>query len=112
MGDLPLLGHLFRFDGKTISRTELLIIMTPHIVKTESDADAISRAEAARMSWCLQDVTKMYGDLGLRSRTDQWLDGETKVIYPDLQSQAQPNILPGRGKAPERVPTPAAVPGS
>ena len=39
-------------------RTELLIIMTPHIVRNEADADAIKRAEAARMSWCLGDVVE------------------------------------------------------
>ena len=46
LGDVPLLGHLFRYDS-TSSRTELLIIMTPHIVKNEADADVIRRAEAA-----------------------------------------------------------------
>ncbi len=108
LGDVPVLGYFFRYDSKTNSRTELLIIMTPHIVKNEADADAIRRTEAARMSWCLRDVTTTYGDLGLRSRTDRWADDETKVIYPDIDRQ--PESLPGPPGGPEQVPTPAGGP--
>ena len=57
--------------------------MTPHIVKNEADAEAIKRTEAAKMSWCLCDVTTIYGEAGLRRRTDEWTDGEVPVIYPD-----------------------------
>ncbi|MFZ1936976.1 MAG: secretin N-terminal domain-containing protein, partial [Thermoguttaceae bacterium] len=108
LGDVPLLGHLFRFDSTTNSRTELLIIMTPHIVKNEADADAIKQVEAARMSWCLCDVTAMYGEAGLRKRCDNWSDAETKVIYPDLKYE--PGTLPADKDGPEAVPTPAGTP--
>jgi general secretion pathway protein D len=107
LGDLPLLGHLFRFDSTTNTKKELLIIMTPHIVKNEADADAVRRAEAARMSWCLSDVTRIYGEAGLRKRTDGWSDAETKVIYPDMKRQ--PGSLPGQDAIPEPIP---AVPQS
>jgi len=42
----PVLGHLFRFDSVNCKRTELMIILTPHIVRNEADADAIKQAEA------------------------------------------------------------------
>jgi hypothetical protein len=109
LGDVPLLGRLFRYDGTSNSRTELLIIMTPHIVRNEADAEAIKRAEAARMSWCLCDVTTIYGEAGLRKRTDPWTDAETKVIYPDMKPQ-KGLLLPGQDGAPEQVPTPAGQP--
>jgi len=41
LSDVPVIGNLFRFDSKTATKTELLIIMTPHIVRTEEDAEAI-----------------------------------------------------------------------
>ncbi len=107
LGDVPVFGHLFRYDSTTNSRTELLIIMTPHIVKTEAEADAIKQAEAARMSWCMCDVTTIYGEAGLRKRSDNWSNAETQVIYPDLQPSA-----PATGAGPESVPRPAAVPQS
>ena len=107
LGDVPVLGRLFRFDSTSNDRTELLIIMTPHIVKNESDADAIKRVEAARMSWCLCDVTTIYGEAGLRKRTDNWSDAETKVIYPDLKYE--PGSLPPERDVAEPVPTPAGT---
>ncbi|MGD9873586.1 MAG: type II secretion system secretin GspD [Kiritimatiellia bacterium] len=45
LGDIPILGHLFRSTSKRSERTNLLIFVTPHIV-TESDA-----ALAERKSW-------------------------------------------------------------
>jgi general secretion pathway protein D len=108
LGDLPLLGHMFRFDATIKSRTELLIIMTPTIVKDEAEADAIRRAEAARMSWCLRDVTAMFGEAGLRKRSDEWSDAETKVIYPDMKRQ--PSSLPSADSLPEPIPAPAGQP--
>jgi len=84
LGDFPLVGDLFRYDAKIEKRAELLIIMTPHIVKDEKDADRVKMAEAARMHWCLADVVKMHGDGGLRCRTDEWSDAEMPVVYPDM----------------------------
>ena len=108
LGDMPLLGHLFRYDSTTNTRTELLIIMTPHIVSNEADADAIKQAEAARMSWCLCDVTTIYGEAGLRRRTDNWSDAETQVIYPDMKYE--PGSLPAEKDVAEPVPAPAGTP--
>ena len=37
--------------------------MTPHIVQTEADADAVRQIEASRMHWCLGDVIDITGDV-------------------------------------------------
>ncbi|WP_286265497.1 secretin N-terminal domain-containing protein [Thalassotalea atypica] len=37
LGDLPLLGHLFRSDSETTSKTELVILVTPKIVHNLDD---------------------------------------------------------------------------
>jgi general secretion pathway protein D len=108
LGDLPLLGRLFRYDSVVKKKTELLIIMTPTIVRNEAEADAIRRTEASRMNWCLRDVTAMFGEGGLRKRTDEWSDAETKVIYPDMKRQ--PNSTPGADNLPEPIPTPNGQP--
>ena len=107
LGDLPLLGWLFRFDSTTSKRSELMIIMTPHIVRGEAEADAIKQAEAARMSWCLGDVIKVHGDAGLRGRCDNWSDAETQVVYPDMKPMTGED---GKPLAPEMIPTPEAIP--
>jgi type II secretion system protein D len=111
LGDIPLLGRLFRYDGVSNERHELLIIMTPHIVKSEADADKIRRAEAARMSWCLADVVQIYGEAGLRRRTDEWSDAETRTIFPDAKQQPLPPAPQiGRPVGPELLPAPQGVP--
>jgi len=106
LGDIPLLGNLFRYDGTSENRTELLIIMTPHIVKSQADAEAIKRIEAAKMSWCLCDVTNIYGEAGLRRRTDEWTDGEIPAIYPD----AGPQPAGSQPTGPDVVPAPNGQP--
>ncbi|MFM5917380.1 MAG: type II secretion system protein GspD [Novosphingobium sp.] len=40
LGDIPLIGQAFRTDRKTKSRTELYIIVTPHIVRRAATAAA------------------------------------------------------------------------
>jgi general secretion pathway protein D len=113
VGDLPVVGRLFRYDGVTNERDELLIIMTPHIVKNESDADKIKQIEAARMNWCLADVIAMTGDDSLRRRCGEWSDNETQVIYPDLDPRAlKPYPSDGKPFGVETVPTPPPLPDS
>jgi len=39
LGDIPLLGHLFRSTQTTARKTNLLIIITPHIIRASSDLE-------------------------------------------------------------------------
>ncbi len=112
LGDIPVLGYLFRYDGVSDQKAELLIIMTPHIVRTEADAERIKRLESSRMHWCLGDVLAMHGSEAGRRRTDNWSDAETAVVYPDTNPAG---IIVPNSAAPgatgtwngEFVPTPA-----
>src|SRR5208283_5187927 len=58
------------------------------------------------MTWCLSDVTNIYGEAGLRRRTDVWTDGEVPVVYPD----AGPLPTGSQPKGPEMIPTPNSQP--
>jgi hypothetical protein len=112
LGDVPYLGRLFRYDSVSNQRTELLIILTPHVVRNESDAESIKKIEAERMNWCLCDVIRMTGDNSLRQRNSEWSDKETPVIYPDLDPRAAKALPPeGAPGAKETIPTPPAEPG-
>ena len=82
LGDLPGLGSLFRYDVETEKRKELLIIMTPHIVRGEEDVDRIKALETERMSWLLSDLTEIHGDTGIKEGRGFWGEPGT-VIYPD-----------------------------
>ncbi len=103
LGDVPYLGRLFRYDFTQNSKKELLIIMTPHVVRTQSDSDALRKLEEARMNWCLADVVKMTGDKSLLERGSDWSDKDTPVVYPDLDPRAEKQALP---EVPEPIPSP------
>ena len=93
LAEIPILGHLFRYDRTMEERTELLIILTPHVVANEEDADLLAQVESERMSWCLCDVLEMQDDVGFRARGDEWSDAETNTIYPGLNPLTEP--VPG-----------------
>ncbi|MGI9458334.1 MAG: secretin N-terminal domain-containing protein, partial [Aeoliella sp.] len=82
LADIPLLGDLFRFDSVSEQRTELLIVLTPRIVRSELDAEMIKQVESSRMSWVLCDAVDLHGPSGLRSRCDDWTDADSESVYP------------------------------
>ncbi len=47
LGDIPLLGQAFRTDRKTKSRTELYIIVTPHVVRRSQPTAPLTAPTAA-----------------------------------------------------------------
>jgi type II secretory pathway component GspD/PulD (secretin) len=65
LGDLPYVGALFRYRTQNKSKTELLVILTPHIVRNSMDAARILAEEARRMDWVVGDVAKIHGTSGM-----------------------------------------------
>lgn len=117
ISEIPLIGRLFRYDYNQTQRTELLIIMTPRVVRNELDADSLKQLEASRMSWCLADVQKLHGDSGLRGRGDVWADDETITIYPDADPAGAKlkdaeQLPPPAPNGPALMPGPAAQRGA
>lgn len=105
LSDVPLLGILFRYDLMAVRRTELLIILTPHVVRGEADANRVKQMEAARMSWCLGDVNAIQGETGIFRRGESELaDAGTMVIYPDDNPRGEVEAVdrpePIRGASP------------
>jgi general secretion pathway protein D len=43
LGDLPLIGWLFRYSNKSKDKTDLMIFLTPYIVKSQSDIARINQ---------------------------------------------------------------------
>jgi type II secretion system protein D len=82
IADIPLIGSLFRYDSAFEERRELLIILTPQIIYNKCDADLVKQIESSRMSYILSDVIALHGEAGLRSRCDEWYDGEMESVYP------------------------------
>jgi general secretion pathway protein D len=104
ISEIPIIGRLFRYDYQNGKKSELLIIMTPHVVRNQFDAEKLKRTEAGRISWCLADVRKIHGEAGLRNRGDEWLDHEIPTIYPDMDPTGR--MAPDG----EVIPAPPAMP--
>ncbi len=107
LGDVPVLGRLFRFDSLTEERRELLIILTPHVIRGQEDIDRLNTEEYGRMSWCLADAMEVHGDIGLGGIPTKI---DSRVIYPDLnpagrESDVTPMTTPEGSVVP--TPTPA-----
>ena len=48
LGDIPLLGNLFKHKQSGHTKTELMIFITPHVVRMPSQLAAISGAESSK----------------------------------------------------------------
>jgi len=66
LGDIPLLGAAFKRSVKADAKTELLIFLTPHVVKQPSQLAAIAAGERANT----QLIPKSFSDQEL----DRFLD--------------------------------------
>jgi type II secretory pathway component GspD/PulD (secretin) len=65
LGDLPYIGAAFRFRTQIKERRELLVILTPHIIRSPLDADRILAEEARRIQMTLKDVVDVHGTSGM-----------------------------------------------
>jgi type II secretory pathway component GspD/PulD (secretin) len=61
MKDIPYVGALFRYRQHTVARQEVIVIMTPHIVRSEADQARILAEEVARMHSCIPDYARIHG---------------------------------------------------
>ncbi len=43
LSKIPLLGYLFRYTTSNIDKTELIILLTPHVISSKSEADIITQ---------------------------------------------------------------------
>ena len=64
--DIPYAGALFRYRTHQIQRREVLIIMTPHIIRNEFDHARILAEETAKLKWCLPEIGRTSTRTGWR----------------------------------------------
>ena len=63
LGDIPLLGTAFRYDGTQSRRTELIIFMTPRIIRNSADSELIKQVEAERLHFLEDVVEEVHGPI-------------------------------------------------
>ncbi|HEV2472091.1 MAG TPA: secretin N-terminal domain-containing protein, partial [Chthonomonadales bacterium] len=58
LGDLPIIGNLFRTTNKENNKTELLVFLTPHIVRDAAEADALRKKTQGELDPDAQRILK------------------------------------------------------
>ena len=112
VGDLPYFGLPFRYDSTRTVRTELLMFLTPRIVRCDADNELIKQVESERMHFVPQEVEAIHGPIfavPAGPGYPEWMDGDEFCPTP-LEGQPG-SMLPGEGiETP--VPTPAPIPAA
>ena len=68
LGDIPWLGWLFRFQSKATEKLNLLVFLTPHLIRDESDVAELSQRKAKELNTLqrdnrIEDPTKLKQDV-------------------------------------------------
>lgn len=118
-GDLPYIGAAFRFRTESRERRELLILLTPRIVRNRIEAERVKREEAAKLNWFLSDAEAIHGPLGLEDfpplpPIEKNLLPTTPVeegtVIPIMPREVDPSPTPNAPPAPAPMPKPAPTP--
>jgi len=81
LGDIPLLGWLFRSRESGVSTTEQLIFITPVVVENGDEADAINEAYRLRLRMQREAMgieEPLEGDLPIEDPSDTEGDGDSR----------------------------------
>lgn len=96
LGDIPILGHAFRFDSISSLRTELLIFLTPRVINGDADNEYIKEIEACRLNYFVDEAEAIHGPLfAVPGETTPWTS-ETGAVsdqyeYPEMPVLPQPD---------------------
>ncbi len=59
--DIPLLGYFFKYENRTLEKTELLIMLTPYVIETEDVLDQYINEFHGKMSELRQELHRSPG---------------------------------------------------
>jgi len=103
LGDIPVLGALFSSTGKDKINTDIVLTITPHIVRALETPDKESQA-----FWSGTEET--YSTKPLFSELPSVGEIKESPPLPAPQPQSQPNLLPSSPPDPVRLPAVQAGP--
>jgi len=105
LGDLPYIGSAFRFRTQEQEKRELLVILTPHVIRNSADSERLLIDEARKMSWALRDVDRMFGTPPPGVNPPSTLP-PPGALPPDVQPDfGIPLPQPGPAMVPQPLPT-------
>ncbi|MDR1963364.1 MAG: hypothetical protein LBQ50_06265 [Planctomycetaceae bacterium] len=109
LNKIPVIKHLFEYNTTTCNRNELLIVMTPTIIRSEMDLEVLRQQETSRMHWCINDVIRITGNSRMRLRSDEWSPNEVPYIRAE-PVRLDETQLPSEEKVKQVMPFPTLAP--
>jgi general secretion pathway protein D len=91
-GDIPVLGNFFKTNKLHNQKVNLLIFLTPHIIRTERDSRNLSVTERERI------VQKPFEERGATAPRWQQLYQPSWEMRPSLDAEEEPTPKAGSGK--------------
>jgi general secretion pathway protein D len=92
-GDIPVIGNFFKFDSTRNRKTNLLIFLTPHIIRNERDQRNIAVAERERI------LRRPFEDMGQRGPGWEQLYTPSWEVRPSMEPEAEHDSKSSAGKA-------------
>jgi Flp pilus assembly secretin CpaC len=104
LGDIPLLGRLFRYDKTSLARKELLIFLTPQLVICDADSEVQKTIEMQRIEINMDRATQMHGPLLDQNRFApsegmQIVPGSEFIVPNSIESNKVP-AMSGQASSP------------
>ena len=91
---IPVVKHFFEYDVRRTERSELVIMLTPRIMRTQEDLNALNLKEYERMAWCIADVLKLKDDPNIRRRSEVWSKDEVRHTHGTSMPMQGPQVPP------------------
>jgi general secretion pathway protein D len=105
LGDIPILGIPFRYDSMHQRRTELLIFLTPRIIRNDAENEMIKQIEAERIHFTEKDVEAIHGPIyGVPA------DMDLKMPASQFDAYGNPSLLDADDVPTTIMPAPAPEP--
>jgi type II secretion system protein D len=117
LGDIPLLGCLFKYTTVEKQRTELLIIMTPTVLRSPGDGDKMTTEQMRRLKMLKEMTPEQLHELlnAGDSKANGAKSGQEKELQAGKeQPLSAPPATPAQGtpaRPPQDQPAPAQSPG-
>jgi type II secretory pathway component GspD/PulD (secretin) len=108
VGDVPILGQLFRYDTKTTERAELLIFLTPRVIRNDADDEVLKQIETDRLHFMLDEAESMHGPILSQPPADGLMQQVPPLTMPS--SQLPSAVPPSPGRASPTAPPASARP--
>ena len=72
LGDIPILGWLFKSEGQTVNRVNLYIFLTPRIIRNPAEASAVTREK--------RDHANYHHETGFEGETFKYREDTREVL--------------------------------